>query len=57
MLFRSLTFNGWALDGFIKVLWRDAPLTELVPQLAVLLLLAVFLATAARGFSRRWEAS
>ena len=52
-----LTFNGWALDGFIKVLWRDAPLTELVPQLAVLLLLAVFLATAARGFSRRWEAS
>mgnify|MGYP003342483304 CR=1 FL=1 len=52
-----LTFNGWALDGFIKVLWRDAPITELVPQLAVLLLLAVFLAIAARGFSRRWEAS
>lgn len=50
------TFNGWALDGFIKVLWRNAPLRALVPQIGVLLVLAITLATAARLFARRWEA-
>ena len=24
--FGLLTFNGWALDGYLKVFWRDAPL-------------------------------
>ena len=27
-----VTFNAWALDGYIKVFWRDAPLWELWPQ-------------------------
>lgn len=50
-----LTFNGWALDGFIKVFWRDAALPELWPQLLVLAgLTAAFLALA-RGLARRWE--
>ncbi len=37
------TFNGWALDGFLKVFWYDDPaagiarsLLSLAPQLAVL---------------------
>jgi ABC-2 type transport system permease protein len=50
-----LTFNAWALDGYIKVFWRDAPVGELWPQLAVLLgITAAFLA-AARLLARRWE--
>jgi ABC-2 type transport system permease protein len=49
------TFNGWALDGFIKVFWRNATVLELWPQLAVLsALAAVFLGTA-RLLARRWE--
>ena len=27
-----LTFNGWALDGYVKVFWRNAPLLELCPS-------------------------
>jgi len=50
-----VTFNAWALDGFVKVFWRDVPLLDLWPQVLVLLsLTAVFLA-AARFFARRWE--
>ena len=53
-----LTFNGWALDGYIKVFWRDAPLGELWPQLLVLAgFTAVFLASrgGSRGAGRRRE--
>jgi ABC-2 type transport system permease protein len=50
-----LTFNAWALDGYIKVFWRDAPLVALLPQVGVLTgFLVVFLALA-RFFARRWE--
>jgi ABC-2 type transport system permease protein len=50
-----LTFNAWALDGYQKVFWRDAPVWELWPQLLVLAgLTAVFL-LAARTLARRWE--
>jgi ABC-2 type transport system permease protein len=50
-----LTFNAWALDGYIKVFWREAPLTALLPQVAMLAgFLALFL-TLARLFARRWE--
>jgi ABC-2 type transport system permease protein len=49
------TFNAWALDGYQKVFWRDAPVWELWPQALVLAgLTAVFLA-AARLLARRWE--
>ena len=52
-----LTFNGWALDGYLKVFWREAPLVELWPQLAVLALLAAVFLAVARVLARRWESS
>jgi ABC-2 type transport system permease protein len=51
-----VTFNAWALDGFLKVFWYEAPLTQLWPQLAVLFGLAAVFFTLARHFARRWEA-
>jgi ABC-2 type transport system permease protein len=50
------TFNAWALDGYLKVFWRDAPVLDLWPQVGVLAgLTIVFLATA-RLVARKWEA-
>jgi ABC-2 type transport system permease protein len=49
------TFNAWALDGYIKVLWRDAPLTALGPELAVLTGLTLLFLATARLLARRWE--
>jgi ABC-2 type transport system permease protein len=50
-----VTFNAWALDGYLKVFWRDSPLIELWPQVLVLAgLCATFLAVA-RLLARRWE--
>ena len=39
-------FNAWALDGYVKVFWRDAPLGDLLPQLGVLAAYAVAFAFA-----------
>lgn len=49
------TFNAWALDGYIKVFWRDAPIVDLWPQVAVLAGLTAVFMTGARVFARRWE--
>jgi ABC-2 type transport system permease protein len=50
-----LTFNAWALDGYLKVFWRQAPIWQLWPQVFVLVgLTTVFLAIA-RILARRWE--
>ena len=49
------TFNAWALDGYQKVFWRDAPLWELWPQVMVLVALTAVFLVAARGLARRWE--
>jgi ABC-2 type transport system permease protein len=51
------TFNAWALDGYQKVFWRDAPAWELWPQLLVLAGLTVVFLAAARLLARRWEAA
>jgi ABC-2 type transport system permease protein len=51
-----VTFNAWALDGFLKVFWYEAPLMQLWPQLLVLFGLTVVFFTLARRFARRWEA-
>ena len=58
----KFTINGWALDGFLKVLWYDDPaattleaLWDLAPELAVLGALAVAFFLAARRLARRWE--
>jgi ABC-2 type transport system permease protein len=56
------TFNGWALDGFLKVFWYAAPgatalhtVASLISQLSVLTMLTVIFIAAARLLARRWE--
>ncbi len=53
--FGRVTFNAWALDGYTKVFWRDLPVPELVPELAVLVGVTLTLFGAARLLARRWE--
>ena len=55
--FGLLTFNGWALDGYLKVFWRDAPIWQLWPQVLVLVSLTTIFLALARIFARRWEAA
>ncbi len=31
-----ITLNAWAIDGFMKVFWREEPLIAIAPQVAVL---------------------
>jgi len=50
-----VTFNAWALDGYLKVFWRDAPLLSLWPEVAVLSILTVVFLLGARRCARRWE--
>ena len=50
-----LTFNAWALDGYLKVFWRDAPVWQLWPQVLVLAILATAFLSVARLVARRWE--
>jgi ABC-2 type transport system permease protein len=50
-----VTFNAWALDGYIAVFWREAPIRELWLQVLVLIALTVVFLGAARVFARRWE--
>jgi len=57
------TFNGWALDGFLKVFWYADPrgtagqtLASLSAQIGVLTILAIVFLSAARVFAKRWEA-
>jgi ABC-2 type transport system permease protein len=52
-----LTFNAWALDGYLKVFWRNAAVWQLWPQVLVLAILAAVFMTLARTFARRWEAA
>ncbi|MDH3402150.1 MAG: ABC transporter permease [Acidobacteriota bacterium] len=58
----KLTFNGWALDGFLKVFWYDDPavgvaggLVDLLPQVGVLAAAAAVFLWLARRLARRWE--
>ncbi len=50
-----VTFNAWALDGYIKVFWRNASVPELWPQVGVLVALTAVFMMLARLFARRWE--
>ena len=52
-----VTFNAWALDGYLKVFWREAPVWQLWPQLLVLITLTAIFLTLARTFARRWESA
>ena len=53
----SLTFNAWALDGYLKVFWRDAAIWQLWPQVAVLVALTLVFLSVARLMARRWESA
>ena len=53
--FGLLTFNGWALDGYLKVFWYRASIIELWPQVLVLSTLTVVFLALARTLARRWE--
>ena len=53
--FGLVTFNGWALDGYLKVFWRNVALWELWPQVAVLVTSAIVFMILARMLGRRWE--
>ncbi len=53
--FGLLTFNAWALDGYLKVFWRQAAIWELWPQVLVLVILTAVFLTVARLLARRWE--
>jgi ABC-2 type transport system permease protein len=48
-------FNSWALDGYLKVFWRELPLSSLWPQLLVLALFGAAFFALARRLARRWE--
>jgi ABC-2 type transport system permease protein len=50
-----VTLNAWAIDGFLKVFWREEPLWKLWPQVAVLLASAAALFAVARRLARRWD--
>lgn len=50
-----VTFNAWALEGFIKVFWRDQGIMTLWPEVSVLLGTTVVFFVAARQLTRRWE--
>lgn len=48
-------FNSWALDGFINVFWRDAPLAALAAPVGVLVAWAIVFFLGARQLAKRWE--
>jgi ABC-2 type transport system permease protein len=50
-------FNAWALDGYIKVFWRNARIIDLAPQVGVLLAFMAAFLIVARLMARRWERS
>jgi ABC-2 type transport system permease protein len=50
-----VTFNAWALDGFVKVFWREATLIDLLPQVGMLAAFMVVFLVLARLLARRWE--
>jgi ABC-2 type transport system permease protein len=49
------TLNAWAIDGFTKIFYRDLPVTQIWPQVAVLLSAGIVLFVVARRVARRWE--
>jgi ABC-2 type transport system permease protein len=59
----KFTFNGWALDGYLKVFWYDDPgqslassLASIIPEITVLAAATVVFLGLARLMARRWEA-
>ena len=53
--FGYVTFNAWALDGFLNIFWYERGLWSIWPQALVLTALTVILLAIARLLARRWE--
>lgn len=51
-----LTFNAWAIDGYMKLFWRDLPTGEIWPELAVMAGATIIMLAIARLLAIRWEA-
>ncbi len=58
------TFNGWALDGYLKIFWYEDPdaslggaLANLLPQVGMLVAMAAGFLGVARLLAKRWEAA
>jgi ABC-2 type transport system permease protein len=52
-----VTFNAWAVKGYEKVFWRDAPVTELWPEISVLAGMTFVGLGLAHRLARRWEST
>ncbi len=50
------TFNAWAIDGFVKLLWRDEPASHVLREAGVLAVMAVAIGVLALILARRWQA-
>jgi len=50
------TFNAWALDGYVKIFWREQSLDTILPQVGVLAVFCVVCLGSARLLARRWAA-
>ena len=54
----SVTFNAWAMDGFLKVFWYNTPETSIMmsilPEVAVILSMAAGFLTVAFVAARKW---
>lgn len=48
-------FNAWALEAYLDVFWREAPLMQLLPRLGALVAFGILFAVIARRLARRWE--
>lgn len=58
----QFTFNGWALDGFLKVFWYREPddgvveiVQAILPQVGLLLAATIVFLAIARFAARKWE--
>ena len=56
------TFNGWALDGYLKIFWYEDPdasfagaMIHLLPQVTMLIAMAIGFLGVARLLAKRWE--
>lgn len=49
------TFNAWAVAGYDKVFWRDAPVLALWPEVGMLAAVTVVGLGLSRWLARRWE--
>ncbi len=52
-----VTFNAWAIDGYVDIFWRDKGVLEIWAPLLVLGSASVLMFGVARLLAKRWEAA